>query len=60
MTRDICILTVRRLAAVLLLGLVGACTLDPQKAAQRYVASGDEYLVEGKLAEAIIEYRNAA
>ena len=59
MRRDICILAVRCLAPVLLLGLVGACTFDPEKAAQQYVVSGDEYLAEGQVAEAVIEYRNA-
>ena len=46
-------------AHVLLLTWAVACTGDPQQASQRYVASGDAYLAEVKLAEAIIEYRNA-
>jgi putative PEP-CTERM system TPR-repeat lipoprotein len=46
------------LVAVGLLGLT-ACSRDPVKAAQRYVASGDAYASAGKYAEAIIQYRNA-
>jgi putative PEP-CTERM system TPR-repeat lipoprotein len=46
------------LVAVGLLGLT-ACSRDPAKAAQRYVASGDAYASAGKYAEAIIQYRNA-
>src|SRR5262249_21883101 len=46
------------LVAVGLLALT-ACSRDPTKAAQRYVASGDAYASAGKYAEAIIQYRNA-
>jgi tetratricopeptide (TPR) repeat protein len=36
-----------------------ACSGDPQLRKQKYIASGDEYLKAGKVAEAVIEYRNA-
>ena len=48
-----------RVACLLVAALAGACSLDPQQAAQRYLASGDAYLSEEKISEAIIEYRNA-
>ena len=43
----------------LLLVLACACARDPQQAAQRHLGRGDAYLEEGKVAEAVIEYRNA-
>ena len=48
-----------RLACLLLVASVGGCNLNPQRASQRYLAGGDAYLSEDKIAEAIIEYRNA-
>lgn len=39
--------------------LAGACSKDPEVAKREFVASGDRYMEEGKLPEAIIEYRNA-
>ena len=48
-----------RAACLLVAALAGACSLDPQQAARRYLASGNAYLSEEKIAEAIIEYRNA-
>lgn len=39
--------------------LAGACARDPQAAMERHLASGDKYQAEGRLPEAIIEYRNA-
>src|SRR5262245_44732826 len=38
---------------------IAACTRDPEVAKQKYIASGDRYLASGKIAEAVIEYRNA-
>ena len=46
-------------ACVLLAAWVGACNLDPQQASRRYLDSADAYLAQDKIAEAIIEYRNA-
>ena len=48
-----------RVGCVLSLLSTVACSVDPQRAAERYLESGDSYLAEEKLAEAIIEYRNA-
>lgn len=48
-----------RLAGVLALLLLAACTRDPEVRKQQYLASGDKYLSEGKAREAVIEYRNA-
>jgi tetratricopeptide (TPR) repeat protein len=39
--------------------LAGACSKDPQAAMERHLAAGDKYQADGKLPEAIIEYRNA-
>jgi tetratricopeptide (TPR) repeat protein len=39
--------------------VIAACSGDPQIRKQKYIASGDEYLKSGKVAEAVIEYRNA-
>ena len=51
---------VATLATFVLAGtLLGACSRDPQVAKAKYIASGDEYAAAGKLAEAIIEYKNA-
>ena len=47
------------LAALLVSATLGACATDPQAASQRYVASGDQDVAQGKADEAVIEYRNA-
>jgi tetratricopeptide (TPR) repeat protein len=47
------------LAALLVSATLGACATDPQAASQRYVASGDQYVAQGRSDEAVIEYRNA-
>ena len=47
------------LAVVLSVLTALACSTDPEVRKQRFVESGDGYLAEGRLAEAIIEYRNA-
>jgi Tfp pilus assembly protein PilF len=36
-----------------------ACSKDPEVAKREFVASGDRYVSEGKLSEAVVEYRNA-
>jgi Tfp pilus assembly protein PilF len=38
---------------------VAGCSRDPQAVAQRHVETGDRYVAEGKIKEAILEYRNA-
>jgi tetratricopeptide (TPR) repeat protein len=38
---------------------VAACSKDPEVAKREHVARGDRYVAENKLAEAVIEYRNA-
>lgn len=51
-----------RLAArCLILVVLGAaaCSRDPEVAKREYVQSGDEYLADGKVDEAIIQYQNA-
>lgn len=56
------ITTSRTLAAMALaVALVGAasCSKDPQKAKLEYMASGDRYVQQNKLQEAVVEYRNA-
>ncbi len=35
------------------------CKKDPQVAKQEYLKSGDRYMASGKVAEAIVQYRNA-
>ncbi|MGB2716421.1 MAG: tetratricopeptide repeat protein [Vicinamibacterales bacterium] len=35
------------------------CSRNPEEAMRRHLAAGDKYLADGKVAEAIIEYRNA-
>ena len=50
---------VRALIPLLFALGVAACTRNPQAAKQKYMASGDQYLASGKIAEAVIEYRNA-
>ena len=59
---EVRMVTRRRFWLNVVLGLTfvaGACSRDPQAAMERHVAAGDRYQEEGKLAEAIIEYRNA-
>src|SRR4051812_1390402 len=49
-----------RHSAVLLIALCSSgCFRDPHAAMLKYAKSGDEYAAAGKIAEAIIEYRNA-
>jgi cellulose synthase operon protein C len=50
----------RRIAVVLAVTLVAAgCRKDPEFAKQEYLKSGDRYMEAGKVAEAIVQYRNA-
>src|SRR5262245_53167978 len=49
----------RRSGIAFLLMAMTACARDPQAAKEKYLASGDQYSASGKLAEAVIEYRNA-
>jgi tetratricopeptide (TPR) repeat protein len=42
-----------------LVGGLAACRHDPAAAKRRFLASGDQYVASGKLAEAIIQYRSA-
>ena len=48
-----------RVLGILALLILAACSRDPAARKQQYVASGDKYVSEGKLKEAVIEYRNA-
>ncbi len=53
----------RVIAAVLSaasLALASGCRQSPEAASQRFLESGNAYAKEGKLPEAIVEYRNAA
>src|SRR6185436_3818559 len=48
------------IAALVVVALAGAaCSRDPVKKAQKYVASGDEYSKQNRRDEAVIQYRNA-
>jgi tetratricopeptide (TPR) repeat protein len=47
------------IAPLLLTLLTAGCSRDPEVLKARYVASGDRYATDGKLAEAVLEYRNA-
>ena len=38
---------------------VGGCSRDPEVGKRAYVKSGDDYLAQGKVNEAIIQYRSA-
>lgn len=50
----------KRLCAVAFAAaLCAGCKGDPQATKQRYLASADAYAAEGRLAEAVIQYRNA-
>jgi cellulose synthase operon protein C len=50
----------RRFAAVALVALaVASCSRDPQKQAEKYVASGDAYVARKQFNQAAIEYKNA-
>ena len=46
-------------ATLLLIALSAACSQDPEVARKAYMASGDKFVAEDKLSEAIIQYRNA-
>src|SRR5262245_66572318 len=53
--------TTRR-ATFALLGLcviVAGCRKDPETAKRQYFASAEQYMAEGKIPEAIVQYRNA-
>jgi tetratricopeptide (TPR) repeat protein len=39
--------------------VTAACRQDPKRAAAKHAASGDRYVAQSKLAEAIVEYRGA-
>jgi putative PEP-CTERM system TPR-repeat lipoprotein len=39
--------------------VVGACSRDPQKQKEEYVASGDRFAAQEQYAEAVVQYRNA-
>ncbi|MGI9102775.1 MAG: tetratricopeptide repeat protein [Terriglobales bacterium] len=47
------------LAAVCLLMVASGCTRDPNVRKQKYLASGNKYMDEGKYREAVIQYANA-
>ena len=50
----------RRFAAVALVALaLASCSRDPQKQAEKYVASGDAYVARKQFNQAAIEYKNA-
>ena len=49
----------RILAVMLIVALHAACTRDPEVAKREYVDSGDAFLRQNKLKEAIVQYRNA-
>jgi tetratricopeptide (TPR) repeat protein len=54
--------TARRISAALLLIVVSTatgCRRSPDVAKQEYLASGDAYVAQNRLPEAIIQYRNA-
>ena len=50
---------VRPLCLSLVLALSFGCTRDREAAKREYLASGDQFLSQGKLREAIVQYRNA-
>jgi cellulose synthase operon protein C len=48
------------LAAVIVVATAfAACSKDPEAQKQRFMASGDRYVSEGKFREAVIDYKNA-
>jgi tetratricopeptide (TPR) repeat protein len=47
------------IAIVVTVFMGSACSRDTQATKRRYVQSGDEYVAQGKFAEAVVEYRNA-
>jgi len=47
------------LAVFLAAAFATSCSTDPDAAKREYLASGDRYLADGKLNEAIVQYRNA-
>ena len=44
---------------LLLVVMLGGCSLDPQKGKVKYLESGKRYLKAGKYQEASIQFRNA-
>ena len=46
-------------ASVIALTVSFGCSRDPETAKRAYVESGDRYMKDHKVAEAIVEYRNA-
>lgn len=46
-------------ALLLVVGMLAGCSKDPAARKQAYLESGDAYVADGKLREAIVEYRNA-
>src|SRR5580704_13143723 len=46
-------------ALLLVLGALGSCNGDPQREKQRYLESGQRYFLDGKYAEATIQFRKA-
>ena len=50
---------VRTLASAIALVVAAACSRDPETAKREYVKSGDGYMRDHKVAEAIVQYRNA-
>lgn len=51
--------TTKLAATLVLLTLASACSSDPEEARKAYIASGDKFVAENKLSEAVIQYRNA-
>ncbi len=47
------------LSIVLMTAVITACSADPERAKQEYLASGDRYVEQKKYSEAIVQYRNA-
>jgi Flp pilus assembly protein TadD len=54
-------MTLRRVLSALVLSALTltGCSKDPEVAKREFMESGDRYVAEGKMSEAIIEYRNA-
>lgn len=60
MTHGFASLCARRSTGIALLILLAAgCNRDPHAAMLKFAKSGDQYAAQGKIAEAIVEYRNA-
>ena len=47
------------LPLVVLLAVAAACAKDPEAAKLEYTQSGDRFVADNKLAEAVVQYRNA-